>query len=123
MKRQRPPSPLSASSSHIHKKPKTLPSGSQETPPDDGGEWTKVEKRKTKKAKKTEANFDVCLAGFLLVNTLKISQKNPPRFMYVNSDIVKRREAVKIDVGTLSTLVSLNTLHKMHRTYENWFSI
>ncbi|TDL16847.1 hypothetical protein BD410DRAFT_901803 [Rickenella mellea] len=42
--------------------------------------WTKVEKRKSKKARKADAK---------LTNA-------PPRFLYVNSEIVKRKEAVTI---------------------------
>ncbi|KAH9922386.1 uncharacterized protein B0H18DRAFT_1018161 [Fomitopsis serialis] len=44
------------------------------------GEWTRVEKRKTKKAKKTEAK----------------TEANPPKFMYAKGEILKRREAVGI---------------------------
>ncbi|KZT66208.1 ribonuclease H [Daedalea quercina L-15889] len=43
-------------------------------------EWTKVEKRKAKKTKKTEEKMEA----------------NPPRFMYAKGEIVKRREAVGI---------------------------
>lgn len=52
---------------------------------DDTGEWTKVDKRKAKKSKKSASKFDA----------------NPPRFMYVNGEIVKRKEAVRIEVCTL----------------------
>ncbi|KAH8114272.1 hypothetical protein DFH11DRAFT_1596896 [Phellopilus nigrolimitatus] len=52
-----------------------------------GGEWEKVERRKAKKARKIDEKLD---------NT-------PPRFFYVNSEIVKRREAVNI--GDIRDLV------------------
>ncbi|KAH9837573.1 uncharacterized protein C8Q71DRAFT_753278 [Rhodofomes roseus] len=44
-------------------------------------EWTRVEKRKAKKAKRTEAKMEV----------------NPPRFMYSKAEIIRRREAVGIN--------------------------
>ncbi|EJC98240.1 uncharacterized protein FOMMEDRAFT_143323 [Fomitiporia mediterranea MF3/22] len=47
---------------------------------DNNAEWSKVEKRKAKKARKVEEN----------------SENSPPRFYYVNSEIIKRREAVTI---------------------------
>ncbi|KAI5116896.1 hypothetical protein M0805_004164 [Coniferiporia weirii] len=52
---------------------------------DDG--WEKVEKRKAKKARKTEDRID----------------DSPPRFFYANSDIVKRKEAIAI--GDIRELV------------------
>ncbi|KAG1889870.1 hypothetical protein F4604DRAFT_1876618 [Suillus subluteus] len=45
------------------------------------GEWTRVEKRKAKKNKKVEAKHDALM----------------PRFMYVNGEIVKRKDAVHIN--------------------------
>lgn len=48
---------------------------------ENGETWTKVEKRKAKKARRVEAKLDA----------------NPPRFMYAKSEIVKRREAVGIN--------------------------
>ncbi|KAF9559202.1 hypothetical protein CPC08DRAFT_743127 [Agrocybe pediades] len=48
----------------------------------DSGEWTKVEKRKKKKASKNEA---------------KLETSNNPRFMYSNHEIVKRNYAIAID--------------------------
>ncbi|OBZ74580.1 hypothetical protein A0H81_05096 [Grifola frondosa] len=45
-----------------------------------GGGWTKVEKRKAKKSKKTEVKHDI----------------NPPRFMYVKGEILRRRETISI---------------------------
>ncbi|KAN0141726.1 hypothetical protein V8E53_000188 [Lactarius tabidus] len=43
--------------------------------------WVKVEKRKSKKAKKLEAKFDAA----------------PPRFLYVNQEILKRKDLVSIN--------------------------
>ncbi|PPQ92983.1 hypothetical protein CVT25_000184 [Psilocybe cyanescens] len=48
----------------------------------DGGEWTKVEKRKKKKVSKNEG---------------KVEQTTQPRFMYSNHEIVKRGHAITID--------------------------
>lgn len=45
------------------------------------GEWTRVEKRKAKKNKKVEAKHDALM----------------PRFMYVNGEIVKRKDAVHVN--------------------------
>ncbi|KAJ7587008.1 ribonuclease H [Mycena floridula] len=47
----------------------------------DEGQWTKVEKRKAKKVKKTEVKLD----------------SNQPRFMYANSEIIKRHRAIGIE--------------------------
>ncbi|KAH9484836.1 putative exonuclease [Psilocybe cubensis] len=47
-----------------------------------GEEWTKVEKRKKKKASKNEG---------------KVEQTTQPRFMYSNHEIVKRSHAINID--------------------------
>ncbi|KAG9316876.1 ribonuclease H-like domain-containing protein [Chiua virens] len=60
----------SSSPPSLHKKPKVVDS-----------EWTRVDRRKAKKARKVEAKHDAML----------------PRFMYVNSDIVKRKDALHID--------------------------
>jgi len=62
MKRSQASSPLQGSSSHSHKKLKVSPPASQGVVQDDedGEEWTKVEKRKTKKVKKIESSLDVC---------------------------------------------------------------
>lgn len=47
-------------SSNAHKKQKTNNQGTVQD--DDGaGDWTKVEKRKAKKVKKTELKVDVCV--------------------------------------------------------------
>ncbi|KIM78839.1 hypothetical protein PILCRDRAFT_823946 [Piloderma croceum F 1598] len=83
MKRSQASSPLQGSSSHSHKKLKVSPPASQGVVQDneDGEEWTKVENRKTKKVKKIESSLE----------------KNPPRFMYVSGEIVKRKEAVRVE--------------------------
>ncbi|KAF8971279.1 hypothetical protein BDZ97DRAFT_1914265 [Flammula alnicola] len=52
-----------------------------------GGEWTKVEKRKKKKASRIEAKVDESHA-ILTAH---------PRFMYSNTEIVKRSNAIAID--------------------------
>lgn len=44
--------------SPAHKKAKTSPDD------DEGGEWTKVERRKSKKSKKAENRLDVCVSHF-----------------------------------------------------------
>lgn len=65
MKRAQASSPLQGSSSH--KKLKISSSGEQESDHDDNaGGWTKVEKRKAKKAQKTVAKFDVRFLIFSL---------------------------------------------------------
>ena len=48
---------------------------------DGGGEWTRVEKRKAKKVKKQDT----------------ADANAPPRFMYANAEIVKRKQAIAID--------------------------
>lgn len=65
-----------------------------------GGEWSKVEKRKAKKARKAEEKTEVLVFLFFLFNfyVLTVDQNSPPRFFYVNSEMVKRREAVTIGV-------------------------
>jgi hypothetical protein len=47
--------------SPAHKKAKTSPDD------DEDGEWTKVERRKSKKLKKTENRLDVCVSRFCFV--------------------------------------------------------
>jgi len=64
MKRAQASSPLQGSSSN--KKFKVSQPGSQD---DNAGEWTKVEKRKVKKVKKTEVKFDVCIS---IIYTLEL---------------------------------------------------
>ncbi|KAL5522447.1 hypothetical protein ACEPAG_8463 [Sanghuangporus baumii] len=54
---------------------------------DADGQWSKVERRKAKKARKNEEKAEL----------------TPPRFFYVNSEITKRREAITI--GDIRDLV------------------
>ncbi|KAG6332748.1 hypothetical protein ID866_6338 [Astraeus odoratus] len=63
------------------KKPKVI--GSPQIDGDNGSDaaWTRVEKRKAKKVRKAEAKHDALM----------------PKFMYVNNEIVKRKDAVHID--------------------------
>ena len=68
-------------------------------------EWKKVEKRKTKKAKKVEARMEVCvptrfemLAKLPVTQAAPLPQANLPRFLYAKSEIIRRREAVGISV-------------------------
>ena len=70
---------------------------------DDAGEWTKVEKRKSKKQKKMETKLEVrppvaAAAPCVLTSVLPPPQANPPKFMYAKNEIMRRREAVGIDV-------------------------
>ncbi|CCM00542.1 uncharacterized protein FIBRA_02576 [Fibroporia radiculosa] len=60
-----------------------MPDGEPEQSLDDGDEnnWTKIERRKSRKAKKAEAKLDA----------------SPPRFMYSKGEILKRRDAVGIN--------------------------
>ncbi|KAI6001680.1 hypothetical protein F5J12DRAFT_894545 [Pisolithus orientalis] len=61
-------------------------------------EWSRVEKRKAKKARKIDAKHEVCMSAhshaFLIVGS---PQALVPRFLYVNGEIVKRRDAIHID--------------------------
>lgn len=96
-------------------------------PQDDKGEqWTKVEKKKKKKINKAESKADVCIhflscifgytssflfrtSVFLLMTTYYLfnPQNAHPRFMYSNTEIIKRHHAITIDVSWSS--VSLGT--------------
>lgn len=74
-------------------------------------EWKKVEKRKTKKAKKVEARMEVCVpTRFEMLAKLPVTQATPspqvnaPRFMYAKSEIVRRKEAVGISVRRVCVL-------------------
>ena len=76
---------------------------------DDAGEWTKVEKRKSKKQKKMETKLEVrppvvAAAPCVLTSVLPPPQANPPKFMYAKNEIIRRREAVGIDVRYASVL-------------------
>lgn len=80
-----------------------------------GGEWTKVEKRKKKKAGRAEARDQVCTISFVPLPsrkavfpgshlpsrtlTLFSIQMTHPRFMYSNTEIVKRSHAISVDVS------------------------
>ena len=79
------------------------------------GEWTKVEKRKKKKAARAEARDQVCTISFVPLPSRKAvfpgshlpsrtltpfsTQVAQPRFMYSNTEIVKRSHAISIDVS------------------------
>lgn len=69
----------------------------------DGG-WTKVEKRKGKKAKRVAGKLDVCVSNQTPSQdaTHTALQANPARFLYNKGEILKRREAVTINVCTVS---------------------
>lgn len=68
MKRSQASSPLHGSSAHTHKKAKVSATRNQgllqDGIDDNAGEWTKVENRKVKKAKKTETKLDVCIPEY-----------------------------------------------------------
>lgn len=79
------------------------------------GEWKKVEKRKTKKAKRAEARMEVCVpTRFEILARLPVTQATPPpqvnapRFMYAKSEIVKRKEAVGINVRRVCVFMSVD---------------
>jgi len=65
-------------------------------------EWTRVERRKAKKSRKMEAKHDVRLSShpFALLESFSV-QTQTPRFMYVNGEIVRRKDAVHVDVSLL----------------------
>jgi hypothetical protein len=69
--------------------------------------WVKVEKRKSKKAKKLEAKFDVCVFHrlFLRIHRAESTQAAPPRFLYVNQEILKRKDPVSINVRRLPSFL------------------
>jgi hypothetical protein len=80
MKRSQASSPLQGSSPHTHKKLKVSQGTIQDDVDEDtdAGEWTKVEKRKAKKVKKTVANFDVCVrAGAALWKRANLMTEKP----------------------------------------------
>ena len=69
----------------------------------DGG-WQKVERRKSKKQKKQESRLEVRAAdrpSYVLLTLLMSTthQASPPKFMYAKGEILKRREAVGINVS------------------------
>ncbi|KAG6375627.1 hypothetical protein JVT61DRAFT_3195 [Boletus reticuloceps] len=73
------PSSPSPSFSPHHKKPKVLDDQLDGDPQEP--QWTRVDRRKAKKARKHEAKHDALM----------------PRFMYVNNEIVKRKDAIHVD--------------------------
>ncbi|KAF8143342.1 ribonuclease H [Mycena galopus ATCC 62051] len=79
MKRSQAASPTAEKRSN--KKAKISAETEQNMGTEDSGEWTKVEKRKQKKTQKQEVKSD----------------STQPRFMYANSEIVKRNHAIGIE--------------------------
>ncbi|KAJ6493808.1 ribonuclease H [Mycena vulgaris] len=79
MKRSHSASPVAEKRSN--KKAKTTSGTKQNMSAEDSEGWTKVEKRKQKKTQKQEVKSD----------------STQPRFMYANSEIVKRNHAIGID--------------------------
>ncbi|KLO10132.1 hypothetical protein SCHPADRAFT_916486 [Schizopora paradoxa] len=75
------------------------------TPSIPGDEWTRVEKRKVKKARKLEEGQ-------------KMDPSAQPRFFYVNSEIIKRRDAIGIsDIRDV-------TLHLLGETGpQSWLKV
>ena len=63
MKRSQPPTTPPTPSSPAHKKVKMSPNPFEVLAVDTEDGWTKVEKRKAKKAKKVEAKIDVCVSS------------------------------------------------------------
>lgn len=62
MKRSKPSATSSTPSSPAHKKAKMSPNPFEVLVDDTEDGWTKVEKRKGKKARKVEAKIDVCVS-------------------------------------------------------------
>lgn len=62
MKRSKPSTTSSTPSSPAHKKAKMSPNPFEVLVDDTEDGWTKVERRKAKKAKKVEAKIDVCVS-------------------------------------------------------------
>ncbi|KIK90919.1 hypothetical protein PAXRUDRAFT_150845 [Paxillus rubicundulus Ve08.2h10] len=77
------PSSPQPSFSPQHKKPKVTDTSATSHRDEDStsAEWTRVERRKGKKARRIAAKHDASM----------------PRFMYVNGEIVKRKDAIHID--------------------------
>ena len=64
-------------------------------------QWVKVEKRKSKKSKKLDAKLDVCVSHLTSpsrIHRTETTQATPPRFLYSNSEILRRRDPVSINV-------------------------
>ena len=67
----------------------------------DVSDWSKVDRRKAKKARKTEEKLTVGLLAVRRISKLSsslFSQNNPPVFFYNNSAIEQRSEAITIGV-------------------------
>ena len=83
------------------KKQKRSPSESESetSSAENDQKWVKVEKRKSKKAKKLDAKLDVCVShSSTRIHPAQSTQAAPPRFLYVNQEILKRRDPVSINV-------------------------
>jgi len=98
---KRPSSTSSAPSKKQKKSPRV--SQSEIVVPDEelgDAQWEKVEKRKAKKARKTDVKLDVCVSipPARVLEQSHTPQANPPRFLYSNSEIIKRRDPVGINV-------------------------
>jgi hypothetical protein len=110
---KRPSSPSSAPSKKHKKSPRvsettiTAPDGEHNDQIVDSS-WEKVKKRKQKKAEKRDGKLDVCVV-FDIAPRLKIYthahthllQANAPRFLYSHAEIIKRRDAVGVNVSSL----------------------
>jgi hypothetical protein len=98
---KRPSSTSSAPSKKQKKSPRV--SQSEVVVPDEelgDAQWEKVENRKVKKARKTNVKLDVCvsMSPARVLEQSHTPQANPPRFLYSNSEIIKRRDPVTINV-------------------------
>lgn len=109
MKRPQPSTTSPTPSSPAHKKVKMSPNPFEVLVNDTEDGWTKVEKRKVKKAKKVEAKIDVCVSslcfssGPLQTNrqepvVVVVEKAQPARFLYNSSEIIKRTHAAGINV-------------------------
>ena len=72
---------------------------------ENGEGWQKVERRKSKKHKKAEAKLDVRFPppSSSAASTMYVyhtpAQAAPPKFMYAKNEILRRRDAVGINVS------------------------
>lgn len=116
MKRSKPSTTPSTPSSPVHKKAKMSPNPFEVLADATEDGWTKVEKRKAKKTKKLETKIDVCVSRLCFsyqskTDTQKpatvVEKAQPARFMYNNSEIIKRTHAVGINVRILPTCAQL----------------
>ena len=121
MKRSQASSPLQGSS---HKKLKVSPPREQALVQDDedAGEWTKVEKRKTKKAKKTVSNFDVCACRIVIRRCAKhMAEKSTSIYVCSRRDCQTQGGCPDRCACLIHSL--LNNAYQLYRTYAIWFSI